>query len=140
RKPARVFIANRTPASLLIGDLGAMTADGAYDADRLVINGSFPLSAGPSRLYLAPVVERDRDGIGRYGMRVFAVCFDSAAVFVYDPDQNVLENVIRVSPGPFAMAFDPFTFEDIALHKEVPVERRVDDIPSNVTLRKYRFA
>jgi hypothetical protein len=136
RKPARAFIANRTPAALLIGDLGAIAPDGSYDPDRLVIHTSVPLSAGPSKVYLAPVVERD----GTYGLRVFAVCFDSAAIFVYDPEANALENVIRVSPGPFAMAFDPFTLEDVANHKQVEIDRRVTDLPPGAVLRRYRFA
>lgn len=131
RKPARVFIANRTPASLLVGDLGvAEGIDGAYDPDRLTIHTSVPLSAGPSRVYLAPIVDRD----GAYALRVFIVCFDSATVFVYDPEIGDLDNVIRVAPGPFAMAFDPFSFEDVARHAQVPIDQR--DGPD---LRRYRF-
>lgn len=136
RKPARVFIANRTPASLLVGEIGVTTADGTYDPDKLVIHTSVPLSAGPSKLYLAPVVERD----GTYGLRVFAVCFDSATLFVYDPEASALENVIRVSPGPFAMAFDPFSLDDVAVHKKVEADARVTDVPAGVVLRRYRFA
>jgi len=132
RKPARVFIANRTPASLLIGEVGvAEGSDGAYDPDRLTIHTSEPLSAGPSKVYLAPIVDRD----GAYALRVFVVCFDSATVFVYDPDVGALDTVISVAPGPFAMAFDPFSFEDVARHVQVPeTGREVQD------LRRYRFA
>jgi hypothetical protein len=43
--------------------------------------------------------------------------------------------VIRVAPGPFAMAFDPFSFEDVAKHAQVPIDGR--DGPE---LRRYRFA
>ncbi len=133
RKPARVFIANRTPASLLVGDVGVTEGiDGAYDPDRLTIHTSIPLSAGPSRVYLAPIVDRD----GAYALRVFVVCFDSASVFVYDPDAGVIENVIRVAPGPFAMAFDPFTFDDVARHVQVPPH----DLDGALGLRRYRFA
>jgi hypothetical protein len=133
RKPARAFIANRAPASLLVGDVGAVDAAGtAYDPDRLTIHTSVPLSAGPSRIYLAPIVDRD----GAYALRVFVVCFDSATIFVYDPDAGALENVIRVAPGPFAMAFDPFSFDDIAKHVQVPIDARDQDLG----LRRYRFA
>jgi hypothetical protein len=136
QKPARVFIANRSPAALLIGELGgSATAEANYDPDRLVIRESLPLSAGPSKVYLAPVVEAD----GAYALRVFVVCFDSATVFVFDPDTKRLENVIRVGLGPFAMAFDPFTFEDVATHAKVPFdggERR----ERGRDLRSYRFA
>ena len=128
RKAARVFIANRSPPSLLIGDIGgSASAETNYDPDRLVLHTTIPLSAGPSKLYLAPVVEAD----GALALRVFAVCFDSATVFVYNPETEQLENVIRVGLGPFAMAFDPFTFEDVAAHKKVE---------SAFGLRRYRFA
>ncbi len=134
RKPARAFIANRSPAALLIGDVGAVGPVGVdgtstYDPDRLTIHTSIPLSAGPSRVYLAPIVDRD----GAYALRVFAVCFDSATIFVYDPDAGVLENVIRVGVGPFAMAFDPFSFEEVARHAQVPFDARDPGI------RRYRF-
>lgn len=133
RKPARVFIANRSPASLLVGEIGASAnAADEYDPDRLVIHSTIPLSAGPSKLYLAPVVERD----GAYALRVFAVCFDSATVFVYDPENEQLENVIRVGLGPFAMAFDPFNMEDVATHAKVPFDAR----EPGSGLRRYRFA
>jgi hypothetical protein len=134
RKPARVFIANRTPASLLVGTVGGIGADGVtYDPDALSLHDEIPLSAGPSRLYLAPIVDRD----GALALRVFAVCFDSATIFIYDPDSFQLENVVRVAPGPFAMAFDPFTLEDVALHKQVPLDPRE---PVERPLRRYRFA
>lgn len=137
RKPARVFIANRSPASLLVGDVGAGEGtEGAYDPDRLTIHTSVPLSAGPSKVYLAPIVDRD----GAYALRVFVVCFDSATVFVYDPEAGALENVIRVAPGPFAMAFDPFSFEDVAKHAQVPIEQATTDTGEKMELRRYRFA
>ncbi|HVH43050.1 MAG TPA: hypothetical protein VM925_11935 [Labilithrix sp.] len=134
RKPARVFIANRSPAALLIGEVGATEgADGAYDPDRLTIHTSVPLSAGPSRVYLAPIV----DHAGAYALRVFVLSFDSATLHVYDPDAvGSLPDVIRVAPGPSAMAFDPFPFEDVGKHAQVPF----DDRDGALGLRRYRFA
>lgn len=130
RKPARAFIANRSPAALLIGDVGMSDGVlGTYDPDRLTIHTSVPLSAGPSKVYLAPIVDRD----GRLALRVFIVCFDSATIFVYDPDANALENVLRVGVGPFAMTFDPFSFEEVAQHAVVPPDARDPGI------RRYRF-
>ena len=132
QKPARVFIANRSPASLIVGEVGAGTkSTDAFDPDRLVLHTLIPLSAGPSKLYLAPVVERD----GAYALRVFIVCFDSATVFVYDPETEQVENVIRVGLGPFAMAFDPFDMNDVATHAQVPFDPRV----AGSGLRRYRF-
>lgn len=131
RKPNRVFIANRSPPALLVGEVGATDGvDGTYDPDRLTIHSSVPVSAGASTVYLAPVVARD----GTYALRVFVLCFDAATVYVYDPDAAALENIIRVAPGPFAMAFDPFSFEDVARRAEVPFDAR------DPNLRRYRFA
>ncbi len=147
RRPARVFMANRSPASLIIGEVGGggpTTASGqanvpgqeagfdTYDPDRISIQRIVPLSAGPTRVFLAPVVERD----GAYALRVFVVCSDSATVFVYDPDAGQIENVIRVGLGPNAMAFDPFTFEDVAVHAQVPLDPR----EPGRNLRRFRFA
>lgn len=133
RKPARAFIANRTPAALLVGDIGVTEGvDGAYDPDRLLIHTSIPLAAGPSKVYVAPIVARD----GRFALRVFVICFDAATLFVIDPETGVLENVIRTGPGPFAMAFDPFTLEGVARNDEVALDTR----DPGRGLRRYRFA
>jgi hypothetical protein len=135
RKPARAFIANRSPAALLVGDIGVTEGtDGAYDPDKLLIHTSIPLAAGPSKVYLAPIVDKD----GRFALRAFVVCFDAAMLFVIDPDTGVLENVIRTAPGPFALAFDPFTLEGVARNDEVPIEKLRE--PEARGLRKYRFA
>ena len=133
RKPARVFIANRSPAALLYGTVGATTGlDGNYDQDAVSIAGSVPIADGPSKLYLAPVVEKD----GAYALRVFVVCSDSSTIYVFDPAGAlpVLENVIHVGSAPFAMAFDPFSLDDVARHVQVPVDTRDGNI------RRFRFA
>ena len=129
--PARVFIANRAPASVLVGEIGAVAADGSYDADALSLFGNIPLSAGPSKVYLAPIVDEN----GNYALRLFIVCFDSATLFIYDPDAQQVENVIRVAPGPFAMTFDPFRMEDVAARIAVPPDTRI----TGQGLLRYRF-
>ena len=108
----------------------ASDATAAYDPDRLVINSSWPVSTGPSQVYLAPIVDKD----GSYALRVFVVCFDSAKVYVFDPNLGVLENVITVGIGPFAMAFDPFSLDDVATNVKVPIDAR------DANIRRYRFA
>jgi YVTN family beta-propeller protein len=133
RLPARVFIASRSPASVVYGEIGGELADGSYDPDRLVLLGNVPLTAGPSNLYLAPIVDRD----GRYALRLFVVAYDSNAVFIIDPDTRVVESAVRVGPGPFAMAFDPFDLEAVARGDTVPF----DDVRFDPgTMRRYRFA
>ena len=132
RTPARVFIANRSPAALLVGELGGAADDGSYDADRFVLFGNVPLSSGPSKVYVAPIVDQD----GNYALRVFIVCFDSATLFVYDPDAQRMEASFRAAPGPFAMAFDPFDMEDVAARTKVPADPR----QPGIGLLRYRFA
>jgi hypothetical protein len=133
RIPARVFIAHRTPASVIYGELGVERADGSYDPDQLTILGNTPLTAGPSNLYLAPIVDRD----GRYALRLFVVAYDSNAVFVMDPDTRIIETAVRSGPGPFAMAFDPFDMEAVARGDLVPFD---DARFAPGTMRRYRFA
>lgn len=128
RIPARVFVANRSPASIVYGETGSgVGAD--FNPDRLILGGSIPLSTGPTRVYLAPIV----DARGAYALRLFAVCFDAQIVYIIDPDSLRLENVLRLAPGPFAMAFDPFSFEDAATGAMVKTE------PGEARLA-YRFA
>jgi hypothetical protein len=132
RTPARIFIANRSPAALLVGEIGGTADDGSYDADLLTLFGNVPLSSGPSKVYIAPVVDQD----GNYALRVFIVCFDSATLFIYDPDAGRMEASFRTAPGPFAMAFDPFDMEDVAARTKVPADKR----QLGPGLLAYRFA
>jgi hypothetical protein len=137
RTPARLFIANRTPPSLLVGEVGGFAADGSYDPDKVTLFGNVPLSNGPSKIYLAPIVDAD----GRYALRLFIVCFDSATLFIYDPDTGNMENVMRTAPGPFAMAFDPFNMEDVAARAKVPTDSIFEPVSNGTTpIHKYRFA
>ncbi len=133
RLPARVFVASRGPSSLLIGTVGApITQEGAYNADLATFNESIPLPNGPSAVHLAPVIDQK----GNYALRVFIVCFDSNAIIDYDPDQKLIEAVIPVGLGPFALAFDPFDYDAAARGDHVDVDPRNGDL----ALKKYRFA
>jgi hypothetical protein len=98
---------------------------------------------------LAPIV----DASGRYALRVFVVCFDSNEIIVYDPDAGRIENVINTGPGPFAIAFDPFSLDDVATRSPVEVDprQRVElNTPAGkqvtfaangpASLKRYRFA
>jgi hypothetical protein len=146
RLPARVFIASRSPASLIVGQLGQATpeGDGSYNPDQLFLLGNVPMTVGPSKVYLAPIVEPDQNGVPRYALKVFVVCFDSNSIFVYDP--AVLESqlgnaypdaIIYTGLGPYAMAFDPFSLQDVATNAVVPVDSRQ---PAALSLKRYRFA
>lgn len=139
--PAALYIANRTPPSLVIGSIGVPLdqPNTAYNPDNISFLGNVPLLAGVSRVYLAPIVNLD----GNYEMRVFVVAFDSNSIFIYNPATGVVERRIPVGNGPFAMAFDPFTLEDVALGNPVLGDPRHPD-PQGATaplqLKTYRFA
>jgi hypothetical protein len=161
--PSRVFIASRAPDSLILGQIGglSLSGDGSFNPDLLVVSGNVPLPAGPSNVYLAPIVNE----AGDYELRVFVVCFDANQIAIYNPDTAIVENVVDVGQnnGPFAMAFDPFTVPDVAENAPVPPDtRQVDGAgppamtsltpttpnfgsfgpfgPTGTTLKRYRFA
>jgi hypothetical protein len=118
RLPARTFFSNRAPNALVIGTTGgpSPTDPSTYDADALYISPvPVVVDPGPSRVYLAPIVDAD----GNYALRVFVVCFDGNAIDVVNPDTQTIEASIPVGQGPFAMAFDPFDPLDVALNRQV---------------------
>ena len=130
--PARVFVASRGPASLLIGEVGEpATENGNYNADLAIFTDAIPLPNGPSAVRMAPVIDQN----GNYALRVFIVCFDTNTIIDYDPDQKLIEAIIPVGLGPFALTFDPFNYEDAANGVHVNVDPRDQDI----ALKKYRF-
>jgi hypothetical protein len=135
RTPSRVFITNRTPSSLVVGTVGesGSSTSTAYNADVLNVSSNLPLPSGPSRLYLAPIVDKN----GNYALRVFVVCYDASQILVYDPDAGALEGILRVGRGPFALAFDPFSVEDAALGRHVAADPRQAPDPG---VLRYRFA
>ncbi len=133
RIPARVFIASRGPASLIVGQVGQpSTLESSYNADLVTFTDTIPMPPGPSAVKIAPVI----DQAGNYALRVFVVCFDSNEIIDYDPDQKLIEAVIPVGLGPFALAFDPFDYTAAALGKHVDVDPRDADLG----IKKFRFA
>lgn len=142
--PARVFIASRSPPSLIVGELGQPTppGQGTYNPDQLQLLGNVPLTPGPSKVYLAPVVMPDQNGVPRYYLRVFVVCYDSNFIYVFDPNSLMTlnaapEQIIVTGLGPYAMAFDPFSWQDVATNAVVPVDSRQ---PAALGLKRYSFA
>ena len=138
RLPARVFISDRTPPTLIVGEVGepSTSNDGTYDADALVLFKNLPMGVGASRVYLAPIV----DSNGNYALRVFIICFDSASMYIYDPEAQMVENIVRVGDGPYAVAFDPFTFDDVAAGNPVPPDPAPFSTDPALISKKYRFA
>jgi hypothetical protein len=111
RTPLPVYVASRTPPTLLVGETrtlatsqGSGTSLGASSFNEgLVLYDAIPLALGPSRVVLGTV--RDRDGELR--RRVFIVCFDQRALIVYDPERRRVEAQIRTGRGPQSIVLDP---------------------------------
>jgi hypothetical protein len=93
--PVDVYVANRAPASLLIGRTRP-PQEYPYFFQTL------PLSAGPSRVVVGKVVGAS----GEEETRVFVVCFESRRVYVYDPQRARIETEIVTGRGPHALAVD----------------------------------
>jgi hypothetical protein len=107
--PLRLFAANRSPPSLLIGqvlttidqsDVGGVTGSGAFDA--AVVNTPIALAQGPSNVAIGNVIGQD----GLLHARVFAVTFDSRLIYDIDPETGVIEDIIETGRGPHAITFD----------------------------------
>ena len=93
--PIDVYVANRSPASLLIGRTQP-------PLEYPYFFQSLPLTTGPSRV----VVGKVRAANGELEVRVFVVCFDSRRIFVYDPQRRRFEAEILTGRGPHAVAID----------------------------------
>lgn len=92
-RPTRVFLTNRTPAALVVGEVEAATK-------KLVFFENVPLPVGPSRIVRASI-----DG----KTTLLIASFDAQTLVVYDPDARRVTNVLHTHRGPYAMAVDPVT-------------------------------
>jgi hypothetical protein len=100
--PLDVFVANRSPASLLIGETKRVRS-AQFSVDIPSFYENIPLTEGPSRVVLGHVTTKE----GVRERRVFIICFDSATIFVVDPIKRRVESQIQTGRGPQALAFDP---------------------------------
>jgi hypothetical protein len=104
--PVGVFVANRAPASLLVGKLETklVEEDGAVTGatETLSLTDMVPVPPGPSRVIVGHALDAD----GRRAPRVFVVSFDSRYVVVYDPRLRRIETTVRTGRGPQALAVD----------------------------------
>lgn len=109
-----VYLANRTPASLLVGGFIPDPAYAAGSNELPSFTDTLPLALGPSRVVLGKVRVKSSapdaipDSHGNYVLeqRVFIVCFDSRRIFVYDPVRRLIESTIYTGRGPFALTVD----------------------------------
>lgn len=96
-----VYVTNRSPNSLLVGTTGG-TSRLSETSELPRFYDNIPLTAGPSRVVLGSVTGES----GEQLPRVFIICFDSAVIYVYDPERRVMETEIPTGRGPYALAFD----------------------------------
>ncbi len=102
--PLDVYVASRSPASLLVGRTTPAVNELAT-SDLPAFYDSVALSNGPSRVITGNVLSGDREQpISE--PRVFVSCFDSRRVFIYDPERHVVEAEVVTGRGPYAMAID----------------------------------
>jgi hypothetical protein len=99
--PLDLFVSNRTPASLLVGQSRSVFNE-TFSDDLPAFNTSVPLSLGPSRVVVGEII----NPAGQYERRVFVVCFDSRRVFIYDPLRHRMEAEVVTARGPHALAID----------------------------------
>jgi hypothetical protein len=105
--PVDVFVANRTPASLLIGRTRPVV-NAIETSEVPEFYDTIPLTLGPSRVVSGDVVVGgDPESGFVYERRVFVVCFDSRRIFVYDPARRRIDTEISTGRGPHAIAVDP---------------------------------
>jgi hypothetical protein len=97
-RPIRVFLTNRTPPSIVVGERDPLTK-----GIRFYSNIALPI--GPSRITRAVVAV---PGSPTPKTRIYATSFDGLWLTVIDPDRviNPVVDVIRTGRGPYAMAID----------------------------------
>jgi YVTN family beta-propeller protein len=101
RTPMRVFVANRSPNSLLLGRTPGATDPGG-PSDIPIFYDSIPLSEGPSGVFAGHVI----DPKGEVVPRVFVACFDSNLLYVIDPKTDSVESTLVTGRGPQSLAFE----------------------------------
>ncbi|HMJ11999.1 MAG TPA: hypothetical protein VK524_11330 [Polyangiaceae bacterium] len=100
-KQLGVYIANRTPETLLIGKTNTVQNQAA-SSDLPVFSDSMDLSVGPSRVVVGQII----DAQGKLATRVFVVCFDSRLIFGYDPASGRIDTRIFTGRGPHSLVID----------------------------------
>jgi hypothetical protein len=99
--PLGVYVANRTPATLLIGQ--TRTNASATSSDDLPqFYSTRPVTFGPSRVIVGEVIDRS----GARVPRIFLVCFDSRKILIFDPALQRVEDWIETGRGPHGFTVD----------------------------------
>jgi hypothetical protein len=105
--PLDAYVANRTPASLVIGHTPPPPQRTLSD-DLPRFTDMIPMSLGPSRVFVGKIIDTQ----GQPATRVFVVCFDSRRIFVFDPKARRFDTTIVTGRGPHGFAVDFGTDEE----------------------------
>jgi hypothetical protein len=138
--PLRVYMANRRPASLVVGRIETEVNDSGTPpeptsaVDSVFFHQSVALAFGASRIEVGRIVLPD----GTLAERVFAVAFDSRAIFVLDPTTDRVETVIRTGRGPHDIAFDAGTDDTGETHAYLYIGHFTDSYLGVVDLDRRR--
>ncbi len=100
--PLDIFIANRSPATLLLGRTRPNRSASSSD-DFPQFFDTLPLDFGPSRVVVGSVLGESGDP----EVRVFVITFDARKIYIVDPDSRRVERVIDTGRGPHSFAVDP---------------------------------
>jgi hypothetical protein len=88
-RPTRVFLTNRTPAAIVLGQMD--------DRGVLTFYDNVALPVGPSRISRAVVGGKTL---------ILVASFDARTLVVYDPDARRVVDVMLTHRGPYAIAVD----------------------------------
>ncbi|HTM43518.1 MAG TPA: hypothetical protein VL137_01110 [Polyangiaceae bacterium] len=99
--PLGVYLANRTPAGLLIGRTAPSPGDFPRN-DLPDLTEVAPLRGSPSRVVVGSVIDEQ----GQPSVRVFVVTFDTRFIYIYDPAQDQIEARVYTGRGPHGLAID----------------------------------
>jgi hypothetical protein len=95
--PLDVFVASRSPASLLRGT-SRPVIDDLPTSDVPVFQQTLPIGLGPSRVVLGQIINPK----GELERRIFVLSFDSRRILIYDPVRDRIEGDIVTGRGPQA--------------------------------------
>jgi hypothetical protein len=102
--PLGAYLTNRTPPSLLIGQV--LPANSTNSNESFVFFDATPIAVGPSRVVVGRIHDK-RDPPGVWRPRIFTISFDARVIVVYDPLEHRVDGQIRTGRGPHSLVMDP---------------------------------
>lgn len=99
--PLSVFVAHRTPASLLVAETRVnASATASDDLPKFHLSVGMPL--GPSRVVIGEVIDQQ----GQRAERVFLISFDQRKIAIVDPEFPDYPDFVETGRGPHSLLVD----------------------------------